>query len=310
MFSEILLIILIGISLRIIFTILGIPHEKIENFRDRATNLVFYYIIPFICFKTTYTMPFSLNNIKIAIVANLTIISSLTISWLIYRKLAQLKNISSEVVGSLLMCSAFGNVLYIGLPIVTKLYGEEGMSYAFSYDFLASTPLTWTLAVAICMKYGKVRGIRLRDSLITIIKIPSIWGLIIGFIFRELNIPIPLELTNSINSISHYVISFMLIIVGLSIKAVTPEKFKVSLAAILVKIIISPLFALLYGNLAGLSGISLNVCVIEASMPSMLLSIIFASAFGVDIRTAVEMIFLSTIFCMVFLPLLSWLFQF
>jgi hypothetical protein len=33
----------------------------------------------------------------------------------------------------------------------------------------------------------------------------------------------------------------------------------------------------------------------EASMPSMLLSMIFATAFGVDMRTAIEMIFLTTI---------------
>lgn len=310
MFIEILLLILIGIFFRILFVIVGIASDKIEKFRDRATNLVFYYIIPFICFKTTYTMPFSLNNIKIAIVANLTIISCITISWLLYKNLAQLKNISSEVVGTLLMCSAFGNVLYIGLPILTKLYGQEGMSYAFSYDFLASTPLTWTLAVAICMKYGKARGIRLKDSLITIMKIPPIWGLITGLIFRELNITVPLELINGINSISNYVISFMLLIVGISFQAVTPEKFTVSLPAILVKIVISPLFALLYGNIAGLSGIPLNVCIIEASMPSMLLSMIFASVFGVDMRTAVEMIFLTTIFSMVSLIVYFWLFQF
>jgi predicted permease len=193
------------------------------------------------------------------------------------------------------MCSAFGNVLYIGLPILTKLYGTEGMSYAFTYDFLASTPLTWTVAVAVCMKYGRAKRVRLKDSILTILKIPPIWGLIVGLLFREFSISLPEELINFFNLVSKYTISLMLLIVGISVKPVTPEKLALSLPAISVKTVISPLLAILFGSLTGLSGVPLNVCIIEASMPSMLLSMIFATAFGVDMRTAIEMIFLTTI---------------
>lgn len=295
MFFDILIFILIGLILRILFTTVGVSPEKIDFLRDKINYFVFYYIIPFICLKTTYTMPFSLSHLKISLVANLTIISCVFFSWLIYKKISSKYPIKSEEIGSLIMCSAFGNVLYIGLPILTKLYGTEGMSYAFTYDFLASTPLTWTLAVAVCMKYGRAKGIRVKDTLTTIIKIPPIWGLIIGFIFRELNINMPKELINFLNLVSPYIISLMLLIVGISIKAVTPKKLLISSPAIIVKIILSPLLALIYGKIVGLSGISLNVCIIEAGTPSMLLSMIFATVFGVDMRTAIEMIFLTTI---------------
>lgn len=294
MLFDILIFIFGGILLRILLTVLGVSPEKIDSIRDRINYFVFYYIIPFVCFKTTYSMPFSLSHIKISFVANLTILSCVFLSWLIYRKMASKKEIKPEVVGSLIMCASFGNVLYIGLPILTKLYGEEGMGYAFTYDFLASTPLTWTVAVAVCMKYGRAKTVRLKDSIVTIIKIPPIWGLIVGFLFKEVGISLPEEIISFFNLISSYVISLMLLIVGVSVRAVTPTKLALSLPAISVKIIISPLFALFYGSLAGLSGIPLNVCIIEAGMPSMLLSMIFATAFGVDLRTAIEMIFLTT----------------
>ncbi|MCX8034471.1 MAG: hypothetical protein N3A00_04055, partial [Thermodesulfovibrio sp.] len=61
--------------------------------------------------------------------------------------------------------------------------------------------------------------------------------------------------------------------------------------------------ALFYGSIAGLSGIPLNACIIEACMPSMLLSMIFATAFGVDMKTSIEMIFLTTIFSLLFLAI-------
>ena len=295
MFLDILSFIIIGLLLRVLFTIIGFAPEKIDFIRDRINYFVFYYIIPLVCFKTTYTMPFSLSHLKISVVANLTILSCVAISWFVYRKIAQSKNIKPEVIGSLIMCSAFGNVLYIGLPILTKLYGTEGMSYAFTYDFLASTPLTWTVAVAVCMKYGRAKRVRLKDSILTILKIPPIWGLIAGLLFREFSISLPEELINFFNLVSKYTISLMLLIVGISVKPVTPEKLALSLPAISVKTVISPLLAILFGSLTGLSGVPLNVCIIEASMPSMLLSMIFATAFGVDMRTAIEMIFLTTI---------------
>lgn len=303
MLFDILLFILIGILFRTLLRVVGVSPEKIDSVRDRVNYLVFYYIIPFVCLKTTYSMPFSISHLKISFVANLTILSCVLLSWLIYKKISSTKGIKPEVIGSLIMCSAFGNVLYIGLPILTKLYGAEGMSYAFTYDFLASTLLTWTVAVGVCMKYGRARGVKLKNSIVTIIKIPPIWGLVAGFLLKELSISLPDELINFIHLISNYIIMFMLFIVGLSVRVVTPEKLKILMPAIIIKVFISPFFAFIYGSIVGLSGIPLNACIIEAGMPSMLLSMIFANAFGVDIRTAVEMIFLTTIFSIIFLAI-------
>lgn len=310
MLFDIFLFILIGLLLRILLTAGGISPEKIDYVRDKINSFVFYYIIPFVCFKTTYTMPFSLSHLKISLVANLTILSCVLLSWMIYKIIASRKEIEDEVIGSLIMCSAFGNVLYIGLPVLTKLYGTEGMSYAFTYDFLASTPLTWTVAVAICMRYGRAKSFKLKDSFLTILKIPPIWGLVAGFLFKELSVNLSKELIGFLNLISTYVTMLMLLIVGLSVKVVNPEKFKISLPAIAIKVIIAPLFALFYGNIAGVSGIPLNVCIIEAGMPSMLLSMIFATAFGVDMRTSVEMIFLTTICSLISLTISLWFFYF
>lgn len=296
--------------MRILLTSLSFSPEKIDSFRDRINYFVFYYIIPLICFKTTYTMPFSFSHLKISVVANLTILSCVLLSWIIYKIIASKKEIKAEVMGSLIICSAFGNVLYIGLPVLTKLYGAEGMSYAFTYDFLASTPLTWTVAVAVCMKYGRAKSFKLKDSFFTILKIPPIWGLITGIIFRECGITLPEEVINIFKAISAYVTYIMLVIVGISVKAVAPERLALSMPVILIKLLISPFLAFLFGNLAGLSGIPLNVCIIEAAMPSMLLSMIFATAFGVDMRTSVEMIFLTTICSLIFLTIALWFFQF
>lgn len=295
MLLEIFIFILIGAVVRILSISAGVSPERVDFLRDRVNYFVFYFIIPFVCFKTTYSMPFRTEHLKISLVANLTILSSLFMSWFVYKLISKKITVKSEIIGSLLMCASFGNVLYIGLPILTKLYGQEGMSYALTYDFLASTPLTWTAAVAVCMRYGKAKGLKIRDSIVTILKIPPIWGLIVGLIFRELSIKLPNEPIALINYLSNYIPPLMLAIVGLSIKPINPKKLLLSLPAIVIKVIISPLFAFLYSKITGLSGIALNVCVIEAAMPSMLLSMIFATSFGVDLRTAVEMIFLTTL---------------
>lgn len=299
MLLEIFIFILIGVLARVLSISAGVSPERIDLLRDRVNYFVFYFVIPFVCFKTTYAMPIRTEHLKISLVANLTILSCLLLSWIVYRLMLKRIEIKTEVIGSLIMCASFGNVLYIGLPILTKLYGQEGTAYAFTYDFLASTPLTWTAAVAVCMKYGKAKGFKLKDSILTLIKIPPIWGLILGLIVRESGSEISITALTLIDHISRYVTVLMLIIVGFSVRVVNPEKLKVSLPAIVIKVFISPLFAFIYGTVLGLTGIPLNVCIIEAAMPSMLLSMIFASAFGVDMRTAVEMIFLTTVLSLI-----------
>lgn len=296
MLGEIFLFIVLGLIIRCLLSFFNISPERIDLLRDKTNSFVFYFIIPLICFKTAYTMPFSVSHLKISIVANLTILSCVAISWFIYKKINKVMSLSiqPEVMGSLIICASFGNVLYVGLPILTKLYGEQGMSYAFTYDFLASTPLTWTVGIAICMKYGKAQSFTLKNSIQTLIKIPPIWGMIIGLIVRELIIPVPDILVNFLKDISIFVTYIMLTIVGLSIKAVSPKKLTICSPAIAVKLIVSPLLAYSFGNIVGLPQIPLNSCMIDAGMPSMLLSMIFATAFGTDMRTSIEMIFLTT----------------
>ena len=45
--------------------------------------------------------------------------------------------------GVLILSAAFGNVSYLGLPVLTGLYGYEAAKYALFGDLLASTPLLW-----------------------------------------------------------------------------------------------------------------------------------------------------------------------
>jgi len=152
------------------------------------------------------------------------------------------------------------------------------------------------------MKYGKAQSFTLKNSIQTLIKIPPIWGMIIGLIVRELIIPVPDILVNFLKDISIFVTYIMLTIVGLSIKAVSPKKLTICSPAIAVKLIVSPLLAYSFGNIVGLPQIPLNSCMIDAGMPSMLLSMIFATAFGTDMRTSIEMIFLTTAIFLVLFP--------
>ena len=45
--------------------------------------------------------------------------------------------------GVLVIGATFGNITYLGLPVLTGLYGNEAAKYALFYDLLATTPLLW-----------------------------------------------------------------------------------------------------------------------------------------------------------------------
>jgi len=74
-----------------------------------------------------------------------------------------------------------------------------------------------------------------------------------------------------------------------------------------VRLIISPAIAFVIVTILGFSYINSTVTVVEAGMPSAMLSLVLAASYDLDVKAAAACIFMSTVLSMITLPILIYL---
>jgi len=212
------------------------------------------------------------------------------------------RDLKRETRAAILLAGTFGNVLFMGYPTLTFLYGDIGGSYAAFADVLASTPLVWTVGVWIATRLGHEGG-QGHSLLRTMLSLPPIWGFVLGFAVNLSGIEVA-PLIKAAKFIGQATIPIMLFTLGLSIPWGRLKPSRPVLAAVAVKLLVAPLlvFALaraLFGELRPAQ----TAAILEVAMPTMLMAASFADRFKLDVRAAALTASWTSLSFLVTLPL-------
>lgn len=212
------------------------------------------------------------------------------------------RDLKRETRAAILLAGTFGNVLFMGYPTLTFLYGDIGGSYAAFADVLASTPLVWTFGVWIATRLGHEGG-QGHSLLRTMLSLPPIWGFVLGFAVNLSGIEVA-PLIKAAKFMGQATIPIMLFTLGLSIPWGSLKPSRPVLAAVAVKLLIAPLlvFALaraLFGELRPAQ----TAAILEVAMPTMLMAASFADRFKLDVRAAALTASWTSLSFLVTLPL-------
>jgi malate permease and related proteins len=211
------------------------------------------------------------------------------------------RGLTRETRAAILLAGVFGNVLFMGYPTLTFLYGDIGGSYAAFADVLASTPLVWTFGVWIATRLGHEGG-QGTSLLRTVLTLPPIWGFVLGFAVNLLDIHVE-PLIKAAKFMGQATIPIMLFTLGLSIPWGRLKPSRPVLAAVAVKLVLAPLLAwgaavLTFGELHPAQA----AAVLETAMPTMLMAASFADRFQLDVRAAALTASWSSLLFLVTLP--------
>ncbi|HRH80469.1 MAG TPA: AEC family transporter [Thiobacillaceae bacterium] len=193
--------------------------------------------------------------------------------------------LSRETRAAILLAGCFGNVLFMGYPTLTFLYGDIGGSYAAFADVLASTPLVWTLGVWIATRLGHEGG-HGHSLLRTVFTLPPVWAFVLGFAVNFAGLEVD-PLVKAAKFMGQATIPIMLFTLGLSIPWGDLRPTPPVLAAVAVKLAIAPLivWGLSRATLGGLHDAQ-TAAILEVAMPTMLMAASFADRFNLDVRAA------------------------
>ena len=265
--------------------------------KQALSNLLVYIVVPAMIVNS-YRMEFSaeiLRNLLAAFgMSTLAILAGTVITLLLT---ARKKDSRTPIFR---FACIFSNAAYMGFPLISALFGSEGLLYASAFVTVFNI-LLWT------MGYGFVSGSSSPKEVVrSLVRTPVLYAVIAGLAVYLLQIPIPnliaqpLELLAGMNTPLSMMITGMLIAAG-SVKSIVTDVHIWKLAA--VRMVLIPAVCLALFSLLGFHGTAAQVVVLLECCPAAAITSVFAVQFGHDESFAAGSVVLTTLLSIVVLPL-------
>jgi malate permease and related proteins len=265
---------------------------------------VLHFFLPALAFGLVATATVDSSFLSVPLTAAAVTLGSVAAGIAAYRWLPWFRGAPRPAIGSLVLSAAFGNVMYLGLPVITETLGARYGYVAILYDLLASTPVLLTVGMLVAARYGSGASVSVGESLRRVLRLPPLWGVAAGIAWHALPFPVPGVLLDAVQLMGKAVIPVMIFTVGLALDFHDVVRVPVALPALALKLVLAPVAAWWVARSLGVSGEVLRAVVIEGAMPVMVLSLIIADEFKLDVPLAATCITVSTVASFFTLPMM------
>ncbi|MDH4162150.1 MAG: AEC family transporter [Nitrospirota bacterium] len=272
--------------------------------RHALSSAVLHVFLPALAFGLIATARVDRSFVAVPLVAGITTLAGLAAGMALYRFLPVFNRSSRPAIGVLLLSSAFGNVTYLGLPVINETLGQEYGYIAILYDLLATTPILLTVGMMTAARFGTGAAVSVRASFRRVLKLPPLWGVAVGVAVQLAAVQVPRPVLDAAQLMGRAVIPVMIFTVGLALDFRDLRRIGIAVPALGLKLIAAPALAWLLGTSLGISGQELRAVVIEGAMPVMVLSLVIADEFDLDVPLAATCIAVSTVASFFTLPVM------
>jgi len=294
---PVFLIIVLGFGIRRI-------HFVDKFFLDKISHLAYYVALPSLLVWKIGTASFDLSfNPRLIAGSYLAVL----ICGLAAYALARLLKLPAREAGSFTQGSFWGNMTYIGLPILLAAYGEEalqrgGVLIGFMNPVMnAAAVLALTRPLKGSMDWRSIVDLR------SILTNPVILACMVGLILSYFKIPFPTFAVNFLRFLSDLALPLALISMGgnLSFEKVRKD-YKATAFACLFKLFLIVGLGWMLFDWLGVRGLDFKVGVVLLACPTAFSSYLLSSKLGADKSLMSSDIMVSTILSMITLSLWLW----
>lgn len=281
---------------------LGYFLKKIDLLSEKdvtpLNNLVMNLLMPCMIFSALYSADLRLLP-ELGILPFIQMTSSFVCGALVYVILKRLK-FDDIKMWTIIITVMIANTAFLGYPVNLGIFGHPGFLRAIFAD-LGTLIIFLILSFVLILKFGGKVSVALKK----IILFPALWAVILGILLNSFNVPIGPVLDKVISYLGQGAIPLIMISLGLSIHL---EGLSKSISMIgftsIVKLLIFPLITCIVVTLLALNGLDYKIAIIEAAMPSGMLSLLLAVTYKLDYRLTSDCILANTLISLVTLPII------
>lgn len=263
-----------------------------QGSRD-LSNVLLYAVIPCVILRS-YMSEFSTEKLRAmglsALIAVIAFAASIAVAYLTCGTRHRIENFAV----------VFGNAGFIGIPLVTAVFGPEAAFYVVSFSTFANL-LQWTYGIVIIS--GKKETMNLRMVFVN----PVFISMVIGIALFVLQPTLPTVVTGTIGYIADGNTVLAMIILGYYLSKVQLRGLfadvRLYLVSALRLLVVPAVTILVFLPFPFARGEITLITLIAAATPIASSTAIFAQKFDQDYRRAVSYVCLSTILSVATLPL-------
>ena len=263
-----------------------------QGSRD-LSNVLLYAVIPCVILRS-YMSKFSTEKLRAmglsALIAVIAFAASIAVAYLTCGTRHRIENFAV----------AFGNAGFIGIPLVTAVFGPEAAFYVVSFSTFANL-LQWTYGIVIIS--GKKETMNLKMVFVN----PVFISMVIGIALFVLQPTLPTVVTGTIGYIADGNTVLAMIILGYYLSKVQLRGLfadvRLYLFSALRLLVVPAVTILVFLPFPFARGEITLITLIAAATPIASSTAIFAQKFDQDYRRAVSYVCLSTILSVATLPL-------
>ena len=263
---------------------------------DPFNKIVMYILLPCMIFHALYSADLSLIS-KLGILPLVILASSAVTGIVSFFILKRLK-LDDITLWSVLVTVMIANTAFMGYPVTLGIYGQDGFLRAIFCD-IATLCIFLMLSFVLILKFGGT----IKTAFRKIAFFPPLWAVIFGLVFNFINIPIGPVLDNTINYLGQGAIPLIMVALGLSIdfSAIKRSKSMIVFTSIM-KLAFFPLVAFFVATQLGLIDLQFKISIVEAAMPSGMMSLLLAITYKLDYELTSDCILINTVISLITLP--------
>lgn len=269
------------------------------EFNQRVTPLMVKVLLPATILNSVLSVPDFSGRELLDYILVMTVMVALQMlpAWFLPR----LMRTRSEDVGATRLVTAFGNVGFVGLPVVAAIFGDEMVFFASLCNIPFNLALYSCSAAQLSPDGGRVRW---QD----VLNVPVI-ATLLSVVLLLSRVHVPGVLADTISSVSGATIPLSMLVIGTSLGGISVRSVLTDWRVYVVsavRLLVCPLLTWLVLRPFA-AGALLGISVLMAACPSAMLVTALCLQYGRSDAFASKCIFLSTILSAVTIPLLIWL---
>jgi predicted permease len=263
-------------------------------------RMIFYLATPSLVFRSLYQLeidPAALQTFA-AISAAVTITAGIT-GWLVSAGQDRPRR------AAIVLAGAISNNGNMGIPLSYFAFGAPGLALGSVY-YVVSSVMSNTVGVVIASA-GKAK---VTDALLNGLRVPMLYTASAGLLLNATHIELPVGLFRAVDLLADATIPGMLILLGIQLRSTSLAQDRLLIAkGVSVRLLLAPVLAWLLCWWLGISGVERNVLILQAAMPTAVMSALLAGEYDAAPTLVATIVFVSTLLSMLSTPVVLWLLQ-
>ncbi|WP_099361233.1 AEC family transporter [Fredinandcohnia onubensis] len=257
---ELLLIVLPAF---LIFTTGFIGQKALKFDIKSISKLSLYLLLPFLTFDTFYTNQLNADYFYMFVFTVILTIMLVGFTFLT----GKLLKVDRPHMSALQLGSIFPNSGNYGAPVALFAFGALAFDYAIIIMVIHAFLIN-SLGIFLASLGGE-NSSGLKGALIRLIRMPVMYGAILGIIFQIANIPLPSTIIDGISMVGSASIPVVMLILGMQLAEIKPQKFNIKYVSsiTLLRMVVSPLLAVALVQIMPVSELIKQVFILLAAMP-------------------------------------------